>query len=404
METGEQNLRLTQVGPGTPAGAWLRAYWHPIAISDRWTGIKTLWKCEEPVTFRHRTGTVASWGEALGTFTGQPTSIRILGEDLVLFRDGQGRLGLIGERCPHRNASMAYGRVRPDGLECFYHGWRFDTEGRCLAQPAEPPGSTFREKVRITAYPVRELGGLIWAYLGPGEPPILPKWDVLQREDGVRAVENFGLWPVNYLQILENSPDTVHTGILHGGGPEGERSDIWHEIPEVSWEENEYGIIERQVRTGYLRVNNFLLPTANRLGQPWPGGRFKWPRFSCLWRTPVDDTHTLLFSVTFTPMVDGRLPDLPDGLTYDITEQLTRHRLQDYQAICSQGTITDRTQEHLGASDAGVILLRRLISEGIAAVARGEDPKGVWRDAAHDRILDLTGIVVDTLLQADFVS
>src|SRR5579884_3178293 len=182
MLTAQENERLTRVGPGTPAGEWLRRYWHPIAISDRWDGIKTLWKCDEPVTFKGRSGTVASFGAALGTFTGQPTPVRILGEDLVLFRDGSGRLGLLGLRCPHRAASLEYGRIRPEGIECCYHGWLFDVTGRCLAQPAEPPESTFKDKVKHTAYPVRELGGLIWAYLGPGDPPILPKLDVVARD------------------------------------------------------------------------------------------------------------------------------------------------------------------------------------------------------------------------------
>jgi 5,5'-dehydrodivanillate O-demethylase len=397
MLTAQENERLTRVGPGTPAGEWLRRYWHPIAISDRWDGIKTLWKCDEPVTFKGRSGTVASFGAALGTFTGQPTPVRILGEDLVLFRDGRGRLGLLGLRCPHRAASLEYGRIRPEGIECCYHGWLFDVTGRCLAQPAEPPESTFKDKVKHTAYPVRELGGLIWAYLGPGEPPILPKLDVVAREDGIRAVENFGLWPCNYLQILENSPDMTHTGILHAGAG-GERSDIWgREIPQVSWEEDEYGILCLQRRTNYDRYSHFILPTANRLPQPWPGGKFKWPRGSAIFRTPVDDTHTLVLSVVFTPFVNGKAPELPPGVTFDITDQLHVHRLQDYQAIVSQGEIYDRTIERLGASDRGIILLRKLIAEGIAAVERGEDPKGVWRTPDKDRILDFESVVTDTL-------
>lgn len=399
METVEENRALTQVGPSTPAGEWLRAYWHPIAISDRWDGIKTLWQCEESFPFKGRWGTVTEFGANVGTFSGRPTAVRILGEDLVLFRDGSRNLGLLAESCPHRSASLAFGRVRPDGLECFYHGWKFNTSGRCLAQPAEPRASTFKDRISVPSYPVAEMGGLIWAYMGRKEPPILPKLDIVARMDGVRAVENFGLWPANYFQILENSPDTVHTGILHGGGKEGERSDIWEELPEVSWDENEYGIIERQLRTNYLRVNNYVLPTVNRLGQPWPGGGFKWPRYSAIWRTPVDDTHTLILSVTFTPFIDGRAPQLPEGLTFDITEQLTNHRLQDYQAICSQGEITDRSVEHLGGSDAGITLLRKLVKEGISAVQRGEDPKGVWRDPSQDRIHDLSTIVTDTLLE-----
>ncbi|MHB8619771.1 MAG: Rieske 2Fe-2S domain-containing protein [Chloroflexota bacterium] len=398
MLKAAENEMLTRVGPGTPAGEWLRRYWHPIAISDRWDGIKTLWACDEPVVFRGRSGSVSEMGHQLGTFSGKPTAVRVLGEDLVLFRDGSGRPGLLGLRCPHRGASLEYGRVQPDGLECCYHAWKFDVEGACLAQPAEPSTSSFKEKVRHLAHPVRELGGLIWAYLGPGEPPALPKLDVVARQDGVRAVENFGLWPVNYMQILENSPDTTHTGILHAGTG-GERSDIWgREIPVVSWEEDEYGIICRQQRTNYNRASHVLLPTVNRLAQPWPGGTFKGPRYSALWRTPVDDTHTLVLSVVFTPDVDGHTPDLPPGLTFDITEQLSVHRLQDYQAIVSQGEIFDRTSERLGASDEGVILLRKMIFEAIEVVRRGGEPKGVYRGLESDQTLDCSREVVDSLL------
>jgi hypothetical protein len=139
----------------------------------------------------------------------------------------------------------------------------------------------------------------------------------------------------------------------------------------------------------------------NRLPQPWPGGKFRWPRFSALWRTPVDDTHTMVFSVCFTPRVDGKLPDLPPGLTYDITDQLLVHREQDYQAIASQGRITARTTEKLATSDGGVILLRKLAMEGIRAVQAGRDPQGVRRPEKNsegvDQIIDLERVVEDDL-------
>ena len=169
------NEMLTRVGPNTLGGEWLRRYWHPIAISDRWTGIKTLWQCDEQFQFKGRFGTVAQFGERLGTFKGNPTAIRILGEDLVLFRDGGGRLGLLGLHCPHRGATLDLGRVRQDGIECCYHGWKFDVDGNCLEQPAEPAASTLKNKVHHTAYRVKELGGLIWAYLGPVKRRFFPR-------------------------------------------------------------------------------------------------------------------------------------------------------------------------------------------------------------------------------------
>lgn len=398
MLTNEENERITRVGPGTPAGEWLRRYWHPIAISDKWDGIKTLWQHDDQFMFRERFGTVAEFGDQLGTFKGKPTSVRILGEDLVLFRDGSGRLGLIGKHCPHRSASFEYGRIRPEGIECCYHGWLFDVRGKCLAQPTQPDDSTAKDKMQHVAYPVQELGGLVWAYMGPGEPPILPKLDVVAREDGVRAVENFGLWPANYFQILENSPDMIHTGILHAGTT-GERSDIWgREIPQVSWQEDEYGILCLQRRTNYDRYSHIVLPTTNRLPQPWPGGKFKWPRASAIWRTPVDDTHTLVFSVVFTPYKDGQPPELPEGMTFDITDQLHGHRQQDYEAIASQGAICNRANEHLSASDRGIALMRKMIREGIDAVQKGEDPKMVWRTPDKDVMIDFEHSVTDDLL------
>jgi 5,5'-dehydrodivanillate O-demethylase len=139
-----------------------------------------------------------------------------------------------------------------------------------------------------------------------------------------------------------------------------------------------------------------LLPSTLRLTQPWPSYKLRWPRYSAIWKIPVDDHHTIHFSVVFTPYVNGKAPELPEGLTFDITDELTVHRLQDYQAIISQGQIYDRTQERIGSSDGGIILLRKIIREGIEAVQRGEDPKGVWRAPAMDRILDCTETSTDT--------
>jgi 5,5'-dehydrodivanillate O-demethylase oxygenase subunit len=403
MLSSAENKMFSQVGPGTPAGNWLRRYWLPIAISDKWNGIKTLWKCDEQFTFKGRMGTVSEFGKQLGTFTGQPTAVRILGEDLVLFRDGAGRLGLLGLHCPHRATSLEYGRIRQDGLECCYHGWRFDVEGNCIDQPAEPPEKVFKDKVKHLAYSVQETGGLIWAYLGPGQAPILPKIDVVAREDGVRAVENYGLWPCNYFQAIENSPDTTHTGILHGG--QGERSDIWgREIPKPSWEENDLGIMTKSVRSTTTRTSQYLLPTTLRLTQPWPSYKLKWPRYSAIWKVPVDDYHTLHFSVVFTPYINGKAPELPQGLTFDITDELAVHRLQDYQAIISQGQIYDRTMERIGSSDGGIILLRKIIREAIEAVQRGEDPKGVSRTADANKILDFSDASTDSTFSKSAVA
>jgi hypothetical protein len=159
MLTREENERLIHVGPGTPAGEWLRRYWHPFALSDRWEGIKTLWQCEEPVTFNGQAGTAASHGARLATFGGQPTPIRLLGEDLVLYPDGAGRPGLIQTRCPHRSASFEYGRVRPEGIECCYHGWYFDRGGRGGGGRARAHGGHSRALAALSGSGAARRGG-----------------------------------------------------------------------------------------------------------------------------------------------------------------------------------------------------------------------------------------------------
>ena len=399
MLSQDDNKTLTQVGPGTPGGDWLRSFWHPIAVSDQWEGIRTHWDYPASFTMDGEAGTAGSWGDKLGNFKGQPTPVRILGEDLILFRDGAGNPGLFGKFCPHRGTSFEYGRIEDRGISCCYHGWLFDVAGNCLDMPAEPPDSTFKDKVKHTAYPVREMGGLLWTFMGPDEPPILPRYDVFAREDGVRAVENFAVWPANYLQICENSVDQSHTTILHGGGF-GERRDIWGaELPQTQWDEIELGIKATANRPGlsYKRSSCYIMPTMVQLPQPWPGGNFKWPRFSTNWRTPIDDTHTLILSVCFTPNVDGKEAVLPDGVTHHICDTLHVHREQDYLAMVSQGPLFDRSTERLGTSDEGVILLRKLTMEGIMDVQEGRDPRGVIRDGNPDAIIDLNAFVHDGL-------
>src|SRR3954447_4060153 len=147
--TAEENARLTQTGQGTPCGNLMRRYWQPVALRE-----------ELPVG-------------------GAPLPVRLLGEDLVLFRDDAGQPGLLGIHCAHPGADLSYGRLEDGGLRCIYHGWLYDVQGRCLEQPGEPVGSTFHERIRQTAYPARELGGVIFAYLGPGEPPELPNYEFL---------------------------------------------------------------------------------------------------------------------------------------------------------------------------------------------------------------------------------
>ena len=186
MLTQEQNERFTRVGPGTPGGELMRRYWHVVATSQE--------------------------------MRDKPTkAVRLLSEDLVLYRDKSGTLGLIERACPHRRVDLSYGIPEEHGLRCMYHGWMMDETGQCIEQPFEEtvhPDGRFKEKVKIAGYPVEELGGLIWAYMGPAPVPLLPRWDLLVRDDLLRNVGTT-MVPCNWLQCMENSMDPVHTEWLH---------------------------------------------------------------------------------------------------------------------------------------------------------------------------------------------
>ena len=191
MVTHAENETMTRVGRGTPAGEMLRRYWHPVAVAGELT--------EEKPT----------------------KAVTLLGEKLVVYRQPpaqgstQPSYGLVQESCPHRRASFAYGRAEPDGIRCPYHGWKFAADGRCLELPAEPANSQLKNKVRLDAYPVQKLGGLLYAYLGPQPAPLLPKWDVLVREDGRRWIAIESVIDCNWLQAMENSVDPSHLFWLH---------------------------------------------------------------------------------------------------------------------------------------------------------------------------------------------
>jgi 5,5'-dehydrodivanillate O-demethylase len=188
MITSEQNERLTRVGPGTPGGELLRRYWQPLCPAAEITADKPK-KC-----------------------------VRILGEDLLVFRDGEGRLACVEEHCKHRGTSLFYGYLEPAGIRCCYHGWLYDIQGQCIEQPFEPGDSRMKNGMRLKSYPVQSLGGLLFVYMGPdpAKATLLPRWDVLVREDGRREVKAFPIHDCNWLQIQENTADSTHTFYLHG--------------------------------------------------------------------------------------------------------------------------------------------------------------------------------------------
>jgi len=370
MLSKELNERLTRVGPGAPAGKLLRYYWHPVAGSAE--------LLDNPVK-----------------------KVRLLGEDLVLYRDKSGTLGLIDEPCPHRRVSLEYGIPEPEGLRCPYHGWVFNHEGRCLEQPAEPWDSTFKDRVTTKAYPVQELGGLIFAYLGPEPTPLLPRYDILVWENVVRQV-GMTLIPCNWLQAMENSLDPVHVEWLHSyymdyvwmrkGVKQDNRMNARHK--KIGFTRFEHGIIKRRVLEGNTEEDDpwkvghpIIFPHILRVG-----GRGS---HTFQYRVPVDDEHTL--HVTYSVYRPGIPVPAQDVVpVYDLPlfdrdgKYMTEVVLvQDFFAWASQGAIARRELEHLGQSDVGVIMLRELLKEQIEKVERGEEPMEVYRDPAKNQIVDL---------------
>ncbi|MDH3444786.1 MAG: Rieske 2Fe-2S domain-containing protein, partial [Deltaproteobacteria bacterium] len=363
-----------RVGPGTAAGEMHRRYWHPIGFAKE--------------------------------LKGRPKRKRLLGEDLVLFRDEHGKLGLLGLRCPHRATSLEYGHIEDGGLRCCYHGWLFDVNGQCLEQPAEPAQRNFKDRVRHLAYKVEELNGIIFAYLGPEPAPLLPRYDVLVRDDSVRSIWG-RVMNCNYFQMVENTVDQHHFRWLH----RTPTSKFWQDI-DLKSELTEFGIRDHFTRRAgkekYTTVSYFIMPTLNKTGYhvdpSHPAGIVAGHvGYEALrWRVPVDDTHTLHVTVAFAPVVDGKptgkLPpdrqeeilEVPPGAYKwdDETGWIARND-QDRCAQESQGLICDRTAEHLGYSDKGVILLRELYRKSIDAARNGQDPLGILRDPSKSRIVEI---------------
>ncbi|HVO95409.1 MAG TPA: Rieske 2Fe-2S domain-containing protein [Terriglobales bacterium] len=362
MLTAEENEILTRVGPGTPAGELLRRYWHPVAIAADLTA-------EHPTKF-----------------------VRILGEDLVLFQTPEGEAGLLHDRCPHRGASLSYGRVCSNGLSCAYHGWLFDTEGNCLETPAEPRESQFYRTVKHRSYPVRKLAGLYWAYLGPQPAPVMPKYDVWARTDGWHWLRALPQLDCNWLQAMENSVDTAHLHILHqelvtdGFKVTSTTRGTIDNLVKFEVEEFAHGIVKRRVfRDGKVEEHPLLFPTVLRQAN------------RTQIRVPIDDTHTWIVYVHFVPdsaeprPANGEVPvnyrkpfKSPLGERHPFTKfRLNEVDAQDFMAWETQGPILDRTRERLAGSDRGVVLYREILQREITKVEQGLEPMNVFRDPDH---------------------
>lgn len=369
MLTQEQNEFLTRVGSGTPCGELLRRYWYPIAVAQELTE-------ENPRKF-----------------------VRIFGEDLVLFRDKKGRVGLLDDRCPHRGASILYGRVEERGIACAYHGWLFDTGGNCLETPPEPKESKFPLTVKHKAYAVEKFAGFYWAYLGPKPAPAIPRYDLLVRKDGRRRITIYPILDCNWLAAAENALDPSHLQILHQDMPHAKTRPVnttrgfTDDIASFDFYPLPYGIMKKRTyKNGAVDEHPFIFPTHLRT------------RASLWLRTPIDDTHTMQMVMSFKLNEDGRSMDEedppveylppyknpPDALhpftKYDFYAAKGQPLVQDCVMWETQGAIADRTRERLATADRGIVMLRDLLKTEIEKVRRGIDPLGVIRDRHHPMI------------------
>ena len=396
MLGAEQNDLITRVGPGTPAGALMRRYWQPAALVDELAGNRPI----KPV--------------------------RLLGEDLVIFKDGQGRYGLIGRRCPHRGTDLAFGRLENDGLRCAFHGWMFDINGRCLETPAEPDDSNLRANIRQKSYPVREKSGILFAYLGPGAPPAFAHFDCFVAPD-THTFAFKGMIDCNWLQSLEVGIDPVHTSFLHrffhdedpskgygkmfrdqSLGTDMPMTQIMREFtrPRIEVEPTDFGfriVTLRQISAAdaHVRVTNLVFPNAFMI----PMSR---EMTISQWHVPIDDTRHYWYAI-FTSFGEAvnkdemrrqrlELYELPDyvprknkGNDYGFDAHEQEHEtytgmgtdinVHDQWACESMGAIQDRTEEHLGTSDKAIVAYRRLLRTAIEQAGKGERPIMVLDEA-----------------------
>ena len=380
----EENDLLTQVDAEKPLGRLMRRYWIPALLSA---------EIAEPDC--------------------PPVRVRLLGEDLVAFRDSNGHVGLLGEHCAHRGTSLFFGRNEECGLRCIYHGWKYDVDGRVLDTPAEPAGSTLKDKVRQTAYPCKEAAGIDWSDLGPKDMmPQLPsyEWMSLPCEN---LYVNKSIQDCSWLQGLEGECDSSHLSFLHknftGERPRGGGDGALYaadSAPELEGIEMDYGVRMLSCRridpkTIYLRVSNIVLPCHGFI--PTGGLKGNPEGYTIHSHVPIDDTHSMRYNIHFRrarPIEDDERQHADEiGADFRKVRNLANHYLQDRErqkrenftgmgaiflvhdscATESMGPIYDRSQEHLGVSDMTVIAVRRFLLRAIRAVESGQEPPHVIR-------------------------
>ena len=359
----QSNKLLTEVGPGRPMGELMRRYWQPVALSEQ--------------------------------ATTRPKKIRILGEDLILFRDRKGRPGLVYPRCMHRGTSLFYGKVEDEGIRCCYHGWLFGVDGTCLDQPCEPEHGLHREVARQPWYPVEERYGLVFAYLGPAEKkPVLPRYDVLEglKSDeryiasiggqGATGDDSFEIVPYSWLHMNDNVMDPFHVQVLHTTFTVVQFVAEFSVMPKCDFYPVDDGVCYsayRKLDDGREvdRISHWMMPSIMSVPSIFFDAG---PSTSIGWVVPADDESYFQVNVRksrdskrFSLAIDGKL-------WKEKTEEEKQDVPSDYEAQVGQGKISLHSEEHLATSDRGVALQRRMLEQQMKLVQEGGDPAGVSFD------------------------
>jgi 5,5'-dehydrodivanillate O-demethylase len=373
LPRNERFRRLVETGPSTEMGRLLRSFWQPVTLSSRVARGRTL-----PLT--------------------------IMGQQLMLYRGESGRAYLVDAHCAHRRTHLQTGWVEGEQIRCIYHGWRYDGTGQCTEMPAErtiKPG-----QIRIGGYPVHEYCGLVFAWLGEGTAPSfeLPRKDVFERQ-GCLVIAREQAWPTNWMQQVENSLDAVHVSFVHQAGKVGPfGAAVTATVPDLEYQETDAGIRQIAKRgPDNVRISDWTFPNNNHIVVPNSHKGDPWVDIG-IWNVPVDDLTTSRLQLFALPVA----PDSPAGQRYMDEHQkyadydpvanhdaLFRDRIfpaesplaltpaQDYLAIMGQGPIADRENEFLGESDAGIVLLRKLLWREMDALREGK-PTKKWKRLDHD--------------------
>jgi phthalate 4,5-dioxygenase len=373
MFSKEENELITSAGPGTPLGELFRRYWIPALLSE---------EVPEPDC--------------------PPVRVKLLGEDLIAFRDSQGRVGLLDEYCSHRRVSLFYGRNEECGLRCVYHGWKYDVDGNVLETPAEPAGSSLKDKVHHTAYPCHEAAGIVFTYIGPKEnKPLFPNYDWLTVPPTHVKPFKYHL-ECNYLQSLEGDCDPSHLTFLHRGNPGISSS---YDVVPLSYdaEQTRFGVrytVKKRFPSGneFTRVTNFVFPFIGCVEVGYPDG------FQVIYQTPADDYHTTRYNLRFRksqPLSEEEMRKLSEEVRDDYMLVQNKHNgylidrkkqknvnftgvdgfvTQDACMTESMGAMLDRTREHLGVGDRCVVALRIALLKTVKQFQNGAEPPGlVWK-------------------------